>query len=155
MLLPSGGLALLMPGLETLRAVPGPQLLWLAQDLLLWLAWHALPWLARLAMQPELEAQVQQGWFADGRRTDRSLSRSWLETRQQAVSGSRLFRSHNRVLPTVMGRACGRALRLFDVVVVLHDVRCRNISVLQCFGVAPPRGEVFCKLFGRRIGTGG
>ena len=61
MLLPSGGLALLMPGLETLRAVPGPQLLWLAQDLLLWLAWHALPWLARLAMQPELEAQVQQG----------------------------------------------------------------------------------------------
>lgn len=35
-------LALLMSGLEVQRAVPGPQILWLAQDLLLWLAWHAL-----------------------------------------------------------------------------------------------------------------
>ena len=62
-LLLSGRLALLMPGLEARRAVPGPQTLWLAQDLLLWLTWHVLPWLARLALLPELEGQVQQGWF--------------------------------------------------------------------------------------------
>ena len=35
----------------------------------------------------ELEAQVQQGWVTDGQRTTRSWSRSWLETRQQTVSG--------------------------------------------------------------------
>ena len=51
--------------------MPGPQTLWFAQDLLPWLAWHALPWLARLALLPELQAQVQQGWPADGRRTQR------------------------------------------------------------------------------------
>lgn len=60
LLLP-GGLALLMPGLEARRAVPEPQTLWLAQDLLFWLAWHALPSLARLALLPELKAQLQQG----------------------------------------------------------------------------------------------
>ena len=76
-LLRSGGLVLLMPWLEARRAVPGPQiLLWLAQDLLLWLAWHALSWSARPALLPELEAQVQQGCFANERRTKRSLSRS-------------------------------------------------------------------------------
>ena len=86
-LLLSGRLALLMPGLEARRAVPGPQTLWLAQDLLLWLAWHALPWVARLALLPELKAPVQQGWFADGRITKRYWSpRSWLETREQTVS---------------------------------------------------------------------
>ena len=83
-LLPQGVLALLMPGLEARRAMPGPQTLWLAQDFLLWLAWDALPWLARLALLRELEAHVQAGGVADGRRSKRSCSRSWLE---MTVSG--------------------------------------------------------------------
>ena len=48
LLLPEG-LVLLLPGLEVRRALPGPQTLWLARDLLLRLAWHALPWLPHLA----------------------------------------------------------------------------------------------------------
>ena len=61
MLLLPGGLALLMPGLDMRRVVPGPQTLWPAQDSLLRLAWHALPLLALLALLLELEAHVQQG----------------------------------------------------------------------------------------------
>ena len=37
------------------------------------------------------------------------------------------------VVSTVMGRLCGRALPLFNVV-VLHDVRCRTLPVLLLRG---------------------
>lgn len=53
-----------------------------------------------------------------------------------------------------MGRLCARALRLFDAVVFLHDVRCQSISVLQYFYVGSP-GVMFPMLFGRRISPGG
>ena len=74
----------------------------------MWLAWHVLlPWLARLALPPEFRAQVQQGWFPDGRRTKRSLSRQWLEARQHTVLG--LLRGKSGVVPThgpaVMGQS--------------------------------------------------
>ena len=53
-----------------------------------------------------------------------------------------------------MDRPGGRAPRLSVVVVDLHDVRCRMISVLQHFCVGPPGGDIFL-VFGRRIGPGG
>ena len=45
------------------------------------------PWLACLALLSELEAQVQQEIFVD----ERWWSRSWLEPRQQTVSGQRAY----------------------------------------------------------------
>ena len=67
------------------------------------------------------------------------------------VGAAGLTGATRNVLPTVMGRPCGRALLLFNAVVV-HDVRCRKLPVLLFRG---PRVTFFFKLFGRRIGPGG
>ena len=48
---------------------------------------HSLRWLARHALLSELGAQVQQGWFEDGRSNMRSWPHSWLGAGQQAVLG--------------------------------------------------------------------
>ena len=79
LLLPGGlgGLALLMPGLEARRAVLGPQtLLWLAGlAAVTGVAHAAVAGSSSLALLPELEARVQLGWLAEGRKTKRSRSR--------------------------------------------------------------------------------
>ena len=55
-----------------------------------------------------------------------------------------------------MVHPCRKPLLLFDAVVVLHDVPCRKISVLQqsTFVRPPPGGDICSISFGRRIGPG-
>ena len=74
---------------------------------------------------------MQQGWFENGHRTKR----------QKTASGQLASPGHRGVLSTMMSRLCGRALTLFDVV-VLQDVRCRKRPVLLYFCVTP--GVLFC-----------
>ena len=71
---------------------------------------------------------------------------------QYGISRPRGGHRERGVLSTVMGRPCGRALRLFNV--VLHHVRCQKLPVLLLRG---PPGDirVIFGIFGRRIGPGG
>ena len=76
---------------------------------------------------------------------------SWLGARQQTASGQQASPGPQGCSIHGDWHTCGRALPLFNAVVV-HDVRCRKLPVLLFRG---PRVTFFLKLFGRRIGPGG
>ena len=66
--------------------MPGPQTPWPVQDSLPWLAQHEYAVVGSSHLSEQLEAQVQQEWFEDGRRKMRTWLYSCLGVCQQAVS---------------------------------------------------------------------